>query len=71
MKTIDYRIHAPTVLDFLKVYLVEVLGIQIQNRTVTKIKEEMSLEQASKGKIEAAAHTSPDELRFINDPFLS
>jgi hypothetical protein len=29
MKAINYKIHAPTVLDFLKVYLVEVLGIQI------------------------------------------
>lgn len=29
MKAIDYKIHAPTVLDFLKVYLVEVLGIQV------------------------------------------
>jgi len=29
MKTVQYKIHAPTVLDFLKVYLVEVLGIQI------------------------------------------
>tara|TARA_B110000285_G_scaffold192149_1_gene220348 strand:- start:666 stop:1019 length:354 start_codon:yes stop_codon:yes gene_type:complete len=29
MKSIDYKIHAPTILDFLKVYLVEVLGIEI------------------------------------------
>ena len=29
MKAIDYKIHAPTVLDFLKVYLVEVLNIEI------------------------------------------
>lgn len=29
MKVIDYKIHAPTVLDFLKVYLVDVLGIHI------------------------------------------
>jgi len=27
MKVIDYKIHAPTVLDFLKVYLFDVLGI--------------------------------------------
>lgn len=29
MKAIEYKIHAPTVLDFLKVYLVEVLSIEI------------------------------------------
>jgi hypothetical protein len=29
MKTIDYKIHSPTVLDFLKVYLAEVLHIEI------------------------------------------
>lgn len=43
MKSIEYKIHAPTVLDFLKVYLVEVLGIEIQNRTETKKKEESAL----------------------------
>lgn len=40
---INYKIHAPTPLDFLKVYLVEVLGIEIQNRTSTKKKEEEAL----------------------------
>ena len=29
LDVIDYKIHAPTPLDFLKVYLVEVLGIEI------------------------------------------
>jgi hypothetical protein len=29
MKAIEYKIHAPTVLDFLKEYLIEVLGIEI------------------------------------------
>ena len=43
MRAIDYKIHAPTVLDFLKVYLVEVLGIEIMNRTETKRKEESAL----------------------------
>lgn len=43
MKAIEYKIHAPTVLDFLKVYLVEVLGIEITNRTETKKKEERAL----------------------------
>ena len=43
MKAIKYKIHAPTVLDFLKVYLHEVLGIEIQNRTETKKKEEAAL----------------------------
>jgi len=43
MKSIDYKIHAPTVLDFLKVYLVEVLGIEIQARSETKEKEKNAL----------------------------
>lgn len=43
VKTANYTIHAPTVLDFLKVYLVEVLGIHILNRTETKQKEQFAL----------------------------
>lgn len=43
MRAIEYKIHAPTVLDFLKVYLVEVLDIEIQNRSETKKKEERAL----------------------------
>jgi hypothetical protein len=43
MKNIEYKIHTPTILDFLKVYLVEVLGIEIQNRTETKKKEDLAL----------------------------
>lgn len=43
MKVIHYRIHAPTILDFLKAYLVQVLGIQIESRTVTRRKEEAIL----------------------------
>lgn len=39
IKVIKYRIHAPTVLDFLKQYLLSILGIQIQSRTETRIKE--------------------------------
>lgn len=29
LKKIDYKIHAPTVLDFLKVYLLEALDIHV------------------------------------------
>ena len=43
MRVIKYQIHAPTVLDFLKVYLLEVLEIQIQNKTLSKEKEEKAL----------------------------
>lgn len=56
MQVIDYRIHAPTVLDFLKVYLLEVLGIQISNRTETKKKEEAALCANSTG---STLHSSP------------
>lgn len=48
MKAISYKIHAPTVLDFLKVYLLEVLGIKIQSRTETKKKEESALASNAK-----------------------
>ena len=43
LSSISYKIHAPTVLDFLKVYMAEVLGIEILNRTETKRKEEFAL----------------------------
>jgi hypothetical protein len=44
MQTIQYKIHAPTVLDFLKDFMVEVLDIHIVNRTETEKKEEMALQ---------------------------
>jgi len=47
MKAIHYKIHAPTVLDFLKVYMVDVLGIEILNKTETKKKEELALKANS------------------------
>ena len=43
MRIIKYKIHAPTVLDFLKVYLLEALDIHIQSKTITKKKEEQAL----------------------------
>lgn len=43
LSSISYKIHAPTVLDFLKVYMAEVLGIEILNRTATKKKEFLAL----------------------------
>ena len=43
LSSIEYKIHAPTVLDFLKVYLCEVLEIQIVSRTETKKKEDLAL----------------------------
>ena len=51
MRVIKYQIHSPTVLDFLKVYLVDVLRIQIQNKTLSKEKEEKALAFAQ-GKVE-------------------
>jgi hypothetical protein len=47
MKAIHYKIHAPTVLDFLKVYMVDVLGIEILNKSETKKKEESALKANS------------------------
>ena len=43
LKKINYKIHAPTVLDFLKVYLLEALDIHVQSRTFTRKKEESAL----------------------------
>jgi hypothetical protein len=43
LKKINYKIHAPTVLDFLKVYLFEALDIHVQSRTFTRKKEEKAL----------------------------
>lgn len=43
LKVIGYKIHAPTVLDFLKVYLLEALDIHVQSKTITKKKEEQAL----------------------------
>lgn len=43
MQAIGYRIHAPTVLDFLKDFMVEVLDISIQGRTETQLREEEAL----------------------------
>ena len=43
LNIIDYKIHAPTCLDFLKTYLSEVLEIEIQSRSLTKKKEEDAL----------------------------
>ena len=38
LKVCDYKLHAPSILDFLKDYLHEALGIEIANRTCTKKK---------------------------------
>jgi hypothetical protein len=43
LRTIDYKIHAPTILDFLKVYLQEVLDIRIESRTETEKKAQAAL----------------------------
>jgi hypothetical protein len=43
MRVIRYKIHAPTVLDFLKQYILDILGIDIQSKTETKLKEEFAL----------------------------
>merc|ERR1719263_1423482 len=40
LKKIEYKIHAPTVLDFLKVYLLEALDIHVQSKTFTAQKEQ-------------------------------
>lgn len=39
MYAIDYKVHAPTVLDFLKVYLQDLLGIHVHSKSDTEVKE--------------------------------
>ena len=52
LQTINYKIHAPTTLDFLKGFLVDVLGIEILNKAETQKKEEFALKinQIAQGK---------------------
>ena len=64
MKVIQYKIHAPTVLDFLKVFLVQVLKIEIKNRTETKCKEEFAL------KVNKAPHEFLAEDHKLVEDFL-
>jgi len=54
LKAIRYKIHAPTVLDFLKYYLKAILNISVQSRTQFKVKETKALEvvkQVSEGQL--------------------
>lgn len=44
MLAIEYRVHAPTPLDFLKQYLLDILGIRVASKTETKDKLESALE---------------------------
>lgn len=43
MKTLRYKINAPTVLDFLKIYMADILGIELVNQTETKKREIQAL----------------------------
>lgn len=44
LKVVKYQIHAPTILDFLKHFLYEVLGVQIQDSAETCQKQERALD---------------------------
>lgn len=44
MLTIEYRVHAPTALDFLKQFLLDILGIRVASKSETKEKLESALE---------------------------
>ena len=43
LKAVKHQIHAPTILDFLGHFLVEVLGIEIKDGTETQQKQEKAL----------------------------
>jgi len=59
LRVVKYQIHAPTILDFLKYFLAEVLGIHVQNRAETRRKQEFALKhnQAKKEKAAGAEST--------------
>lgn len=61
LSSIQYKIHAPTVLDFLKVYLADVLNIEILNRTETKKKEDLALLANNATAPEGAADAQPQD----------
>ena len=44
MLTIEYKVHAPTPLDFLKQFLLDILGIRVASKSETKQKLESALE---------------------------
>ena len=58
IKVLEYKIHYPTPLDFLKSFLVDILDIQILNKTETALKQERALDYNKKLK----------ELTTVNDP---
>ena len=68
MKVINYKIHAPTVLDFLKVFLLQVLKIEIKNRTETKKKEEFALKVNGKN-TDASSKSQSEEAESVAEPF--
>ena len=57
---IKYKIQVPTVLDFLKQYIVDILGIEILNRTETERKEKFALE--TNIKIQEASNIEEDQI---------
>lgn len=68
LSSIEYKIHAPTVLDFLKVYLAEVLNIEIVSRTETKRKEDLALLANNAQPQKEESKQSDDESKSNNEP---
>lgn len=65
-------------LDFLKVYLLEVLDIEVKNKTATKKKEEAALKQVGKpvneteNNVEMEEEKSDPEVeKLMEDPMMS
>jgi hypothetical protein len=57
LKVMKYQIHAPTILDFLKHFLYEVLGIQIKNRDETSKKQEKALRFIQQRKVKSSTQS--------------
>lgn len=68
LASIEYKIHAPTVLDFLKVYLAEVLSIEIVSRTETKRKEDLALLANNAQPQKDESKQSDDESKSNHEP---
>lgn len=69
MLSVEYIIHTPTVLDFLKIYLVDTLNIEIGSSTDTKAKHEAAISSTFQKSLrikQKSRRSELDSLRLMN-----
>ena len=64
MSVLQYRVHTPTPLDFAKQYLLDILGIRIECRTISKEKYDYALTTNELLKANPPAQLAPNPNRF-------